>query len=65
MRIKIEVSFIYGDSKYKDLYHREKAILEDDSFAPHKEFYAAKEILAQLKEKYRSKRNTNWITNFH
>ena len=56
---------IYGDSKYTRLYQKDRDIVEDENFPLHREFMAAKETLAMLKEKYRQKRNTNWITNFH
>ena len=65
MRVKIQISFIYGDSKYTRLYQKDRDIVEDENFPLHREFMAAKETLAMLKEKYRQKRNTNWITNFH
>lgn len=65
MRVKIQISFIYGDSKYTRLYQKDRDIVEDENFPLHREFMAAKETLAMLKEKYRQKRNSNWITNFH
>ncbi|MGN0359030.1 MAG: NACHT domain-containing protein [Blautia sp.] len=65
MRVRIEVDFLYGGSKYTQLYSREKAILENETFACYQEFISAKRLLAELKEKYRKKKNTNWITMFH
>lgn len=65
MRVRIETSFIYGGSKYTQLYSKEKAILESEEFACYHEFISAKKLLSELKEKYRKKKNTNWITMFH
>lgn len=55
----------YGESKYVNLYNREKAILESEDFACYHVFKSAKMLLDELKEKYRKKKNTNWITMFH
>ena len=65
MRVKIQVSFIYSDKKYTNLYSRERTLLEDEGFPLHKVFMSVKALMSELKDKYKKKRNTNWITQFH
>lgn len=65
MRVEIDVSYIYGEQKYRSIYHKEKALIEEESFPLHVEFRYLHDLYIELEEKYRKKKNSNWITMFH
>lgn len=65
MAVTIDVEYIYGEHEYARYYEKERKIVENKDFPYYLEFVAAKKLLVKLKEKYRKKKNSNWLEMFH